>query len=687
MAFSINTNIASMQAQEYLRQSSEFQGKTINRVTSGLRIVNAGDDAAGLAIANSFRSDQAVLSQGIRNANDGLATLQTIDGGIANIGKLLDRARSLAAQSASGTFTGSRSVLNSEFQSVLGEIDRQAQAIGLDKNGAFARELKVFIGGGRGSSDAGVISNGLVSVDLTSSAVDTRSLGLDSYRAAGKEGTDIGGSSATSVKNILSRAENTSSVAVAGFTKFSFKGAGFSDGVEISVDYASVKDTESLVSAINTAIAQKASSSAPADKAFTAAGITAKVVTDNSGRQQLAFDSNSTVFQVSGEDQVALAFMGQFADPLLGVGRSEKPEVVAGQDFQVPTANIADVDLTINVGGSDYTVQFDINAGDDMATVIAAINTQLAAAGTDDAIEDKFQAYAAGNRIAIRNIQPDDAGTATVNENELNFKVTMSKAGTGFAAGTAFESAIVKSTNSGGAVQSMRYSDNEAYKYTGLTGTDTQDLTFSVMKQDGSQVNFKLTLDSTNGATLDSAVDFINDTLQASSDKDLMKIVAVKEQNGNGTSVDTYGLRFMSSGDFSLKIGTVGAGKGVEDKSTGAVAQGVMLRAEEAAGGGKTDIASQGAAQDAVSALLKAVTALGEAQAVVGRGQNQFNYAVSLAATQLTNLAASESRIRDADLAQEAANLTKAQLLQQAGIAALAQANSAPQAVLSLLRG
>jgi flagellin len=72
---------------------------------------------------------------------------------------------------------------------------------------------------------------------------------------------------------------------------------------------------------------------------------------------------------------------------------------------------------------------------------------------------------------------------------------------------------------------------------------------------------------------------------------------------------------------------------------------------------------------------------------VVGRGQNQFNYAVNLAQSQLTNIAAAESRIRDADLAQEAANLTKAQIVLQAGIAALGQANSAPQAVLSLLQG
>jgi flagellin len=80
------------------------------------------------------------------------------------------------------------------------------------------------------------------------------------------------------------------------------------------------------------------------------------------------------------------------------------------------------------------------------------------------------------------------------------------------------------------------------------------------------------------------------------------------------------------------------------------------------------------------------VAALGVAQAAVGIGENLLNYAVSLAQSQITSLSAAESQIRDADVAQQAANLTKAQVLQQASIAAMAQANSAPQAVLSLLK-
>src|SRR5580692_8216221 len=149
MSFSINTNVASLQAENYLTQTSNFQSKTINEVTSGLRIVNSGDDAAGLAIANGDRSEEAVLTQGILNANDGLSQLQIVDGGINNISQLLDRASTLATQSASGTFTGNRGVLDSEFQSVVGEINREAQSIGLSQGGSLAQNLQVFIGGGQ----------------------------------------------------------------------------------------------------------------------------------------------------------------------------------------------------------------------------------------------------------------------------------------------------------------------------------------------------------------------------------------------------------------------------------------------------------------------------------------------------------------------------------------------------------
>jgi flagellin len=101
---------------------------------------------------------------------------------------------------------------------------------------------------------------------------------------------------------------------------------------------------------------------------------------------------------------------------------------------------------------------------------------------------------------------------------------------------------------------------------------------------------------------------------------------------------------------------------------------------------GTTDISTQAGAATTIATISAAVSALGSAQAAVGKSENILGYALNLASTQVTNEASSESQIRDADLAQQAANLTKAQILLQAGVAALAQANSAPQAVLTLLK-
>src|ERR687883_1491266 len=135
MPFSLINNIQSQSSQSSLTRTSSNLSSTIQRLSSGLRINNSGDDAAGLAIANKYRSDVAVLSQGVRNANDGLSNLQIIDGGLNTISNLLDRASTLAAQSASDTFSGDRETLQSEFSNVLSEITRQAQNIGLNSGG------------------------------------------------------------------------------------------------------------------------------------------------------------------------------------------------------------------------------------------------------------------------------------------------------------------------------------------------------------------------------------------------------------------------------------------------------------------------------------------------------------------------------------------------------------------------
>ena len=97
-------------------------------------------------------------------------------------------------------------------------------------------------------------------------------------------------------------------------------------------------------------------------------------------------------------------------------------------------------------------------------------------------------------------------------------------------------------------------------------------------------------------------------------------------------------------------------------------------------------LTSQAAAESAVAAVASAVTLLGSAQSTVGVLQNRLSFAISLAQSQVVNNKAAESRIRDANIAEESANMTRFNILSQSGIAALAQANQAYSSVLSLLR-
>jgi len=210
-------------------------------------------------------------------------------------------------------------------------------------------------------------------------------------------------------------------------------------------------------------------------------------------------------------------------------------------------------------------------------------------------------------------------------------------------------------------------------------GGDDQTITLTSDNTNGVQQSLTIVLrnDATpNARSLDEAIDTINNQILQSNNTTMQKIVAVKEHSAI-TGAD--GIKFLSTSAFQVSDGT-------NSGATGLGSQGTLVASAASAGGSTADISNAATAASAVNALATSVSLLGAAQAVVGKGQNQFNYAVNLAQSQLTNLAAAESRIRDADLAAEAANLTKAQILLQAGTAAVAQANSSSQAVLALLR-
>ena len=202
MSLSFQTNVTALTAETNLQVNSNFQSQTITRLTSGFRINSSGDDAAGLAVANGLRGTISELTQGVRNANDGTSILQTIDGGLNNISNILDQLKSLATQSASGTFSGNRATLNQEFTTLLGEIDRQAANIGLGTgtgtSAAYNASISVYIGGG--STQA----NAQVSVDLSGSGNVVNSGGL----GIGLDSVDTQAHALTAISDITTAVTN-----------------------------------------------------------------------------------------------------------------------------------------------------------------------------------------------------------------------------------------------------------------------------------------------------------------------------------------------------------------------------------------------------------------------------------------------------------------------------------------------
>lgn len=125
MALNINTNVSSLNAQQNLDNSTGLLSKSFERLSSGLRINSASDDAAGLALADRLRADVRIASQAVRNANDGISAISIGEKALGKVGEILTRLSELASQSATGLVsTSQRSAIQTEFTALVSEVDR-----------------------------------------------------------------------------------------------------------------------------------------------------------------------------------------------------------------------------------------------------------------------------------------------------------------------------------------------------------------------------------------------------------------------------------------------------------------------------------------------------------------------------------------------------------------------------------
>ena len=159
MSLSIHTNLMAGNTARNLGTNYSRLSDSIQRLSSGLRVNSASDDAAGLAIRELLRTDIAGLHQGVRNANDAISMLQTADGALAVIDEKLIRMKELAEQASTGTYDSTqRLIIDSEFQAMAKEIDRIANAT--DFNGT-----KLLDGSLKGEHDgSGLTSTGKMKV-------------------------------------------------------------------------------------------------------------------------------------------------------------------------------------------------------------------------------------------------------------------------------------------------------------------------------------------------------------------------------------------------------------------------------------------------------------------------------------------------------------------------------------------
>ena len=616
----INTNILSLNSQRNLNTSQNDVAQALNRLSSGLRINSARDDAAGLAIAERFTTQIRGLNQAARNANDGISLAQTGEGALAEVTNNLQRIRELAVQAVNATNSDSdRIAANREVTQRLAEIDRIAAQTSFNGrkvlDGSFGDALFQV-----GANVGETISLGLNTSVRTSAigAVATaESVDLDTLIA--KKGTaaqasfDLSGLLGKDYSAAAGKAVFTGGTVATG-------GANFTTG-NLSFDVSDGTKTTRV--SLTTNLATRAAVANAINAALDADGNTADAAVDaTSGQLTISSTATGADARVRVSNIVAAAG----APNILGT----VPDTTA----QTGTAAAA-IQLTFGDPSNDpvtVTIDADLSTGTKSAQTTALVQEIRAALKTGE-----------GREFSVRGGKP---GVITVKDNAVN------KA---FTAGN-FTLTDTNNALGGGAGAQVAATASTA----GVKGTSGA----SALTLEVSDLTVRFGTDraiTIGKGTYDTVEGFVN---------------AVNRALGSNATatLDKDNVLSISSG----KTITIG----------GADATKVFAKTSFATSGdlSTTDISTVDGANSAIRAVDAALTTVSDLRSTFGAIQNRFQSTVANLATTTENLTASRSRILDTDFAAETAALTRARILQQAGIAVLAQANSQPQAVLALLQ-
>lgn len=602
----INTNIASLNAQRNLNASQGEANTALERLSSGLRINSAKDDAAGLAISERFQSQISGLIMAQRNANDGISLAQTAEGAMDEITNNLQRIRELAVQSANATNSNSdRQALNQEVQQRIEEINRIAAQTSFNGlkvlNGTFGTQTfqvgantgeTIGVSGldSRGSQIGAVVAqtSGLGETILDTTAIETRTgtLGLD-YT------TDINGAITI-------------------------------NGEEVDFDFTGAADIDDFATALNTAIDTAAGSNP------NLAGIDIDVA---------GTSTDSLIFTNNAGEPVELEF-NVYDSSGAGTNANISPtETVTTGNTSAASLDLAPLDFTngaigtLNIGGTSIDFRIPENAGD--TEIKSAIDNAITDAGITG-----VTANITGTDLAISN---SSGGDITFNSLSITDRSTTPD--------NAFkESLIVEEADE--QTLSERLDSGQATTFTiDLNGEQFQVENATSLNDIVSQVNAK-----SQKTGIQANLNRQNNDIIFSSNFDTNFTVSITaDVNADGTD-DITSVVNATPGNNTTSMVDI-------------------------------DISDADGADLAMIAVDYAIDTINGFRAELGAVQNRFESTIANLATTSENLSASNSRIRDADFAAESAELARTQVLQQAGLSVLAQANARPQQVLQLLQG
>lgn len=705
MPLVINTNVASLNSQRQLMNSGSALDRATERLSSGQRINSAKDDAAGLAISNRMTSQIRGLDQAIRNANDGVSLIQTAEGALQETTNILQRMRELSIQSANGIYSDSdRATLDAEVKQLILELDRIAETtsfngqklldgslgkvqlqVGADANQTI--ELKVQ------AMDAKTLGMGSVSVDilgaelsisLFAASLDTDLKDGDILINGQSIGTFDAGTSGDA--NTLSDLVNSINDRIFGITASAITQLGASQLGSGVIDNDAGQGLNITVSALNggTQSYQVRENTTSLDELVEVIGrVTGGAVSASIGENGLLTLSNNTgdtitVSASGGLDlQAALGMANGTGD-----GLSQRGQIVLTSDDDAP--------ITISRGPTgDETDLHNLGFREsERVGVIEGAGISTAAADVAWGVGDVKI-----NGVTISNKDTDSliGKVNAINKSTQDTGVTANAFATvrleldGVSLATAFAGTVNSIGINGVDIDLSAVTDLEEMVEAINASSNNTGVIASVS---GNNIIFE----SDQGAII-----FNSNTAGTS------VFASTAEGLAGGNFVE-----FMASGAAITTAATAGAGLFVEAglKLTSAngspisIELGVNANADEiglleansfAGGSFGTAIASisidtAARAQKAIGVIDKALTTINDTRSQLGAVNNRLDFTMSNLANVSEKTSASRSRIVDADFAAETAALSRAQVLQQAATAMLAQSNARPEQVLSLLR-